>query len=96
MSYNLEIYPEVRDMLLEIEAYHNHQNPGSGSELLVSFLDTLEKIEDNPFQYQIRYDNIRAAAVRIKTYKYFILYEVLKNNIIVIKFVSQASDWMPI
>ena len=58
-------------------------------------MDTADRIESNPFQYQVRYDHIRAAAVLMKGYKYFMLYEVLENNVIVIKFVSQASDWLP-
>ena len=48
-------------------------------------------IKENPFQFQIRYQDIRI--VHLKYFKYSIHFNIVKNNIIILRVLGQYQSY---
>jgi toxin ParE1/3/4 len=63
MSYQLFIKPLAEKDVIEIYAWYEEQNHGLGDEFLVEFESTMELVKSNPYQYQLRYKNVRMVKI---------------------------------
>ncbi|MCB0839482.1 MAG: type II toxin-antitoxin system RelE/ParE family toxin [Bacteroidetes bacterium] len=95
MKYTVEVRDTFRESIDEVYEYHEKRKSGEGSDVLEAVWDKIEALELNPKMYQIRYDDIRVAPVKVKYFQYHIIYRIIEPKVIAIDFVSQSSDWLP-
>ena len=92
MKYTVEVRDTFRESIDEVYEYHEKRKSGEGSDVLEAVWDKIEALELNPKMYQIRYDDIRVAPVKVKYFQYHIIYRIIEPKVIAIDFVSQSSD----
>lgn len=95
MKYVVEVRDTFTESIDEVFNYHESRNPGEGTDVLEAVWDKIEALEHNPKLYQIRFDNIRVAPVKVKYFRYHIIYRIIEPKVIAIDFVSQKSNWLP-
>lgn len=71
MAFAANISEVAEKAIKSAKDYHDSKIMGSGTELLSEVLDSLDRIENNPFMYQIRFDTIRAAPVKNRIDTFF-------------------------
>lgn len=95
MKYELEIADSARLAMDDIYRFHEDRKPGEGTDILSLIWDRIDFIEQYPKRYQIRFEDKRTAPVRLKSFQYLIIYQIVSPKVVVIDFVSQSSDWLP-
>ena len=98
MAYVLEISPEAEQAINEAERYHKDRDLVEGSDLLERIADKLDDLERNPNIYQVRYKDRRVASIRLKSFRYHLIYRIAPTDtptVHILDFVSQSSDWLP-
>ena len=88
MNFKIIILEEAKSDVRESIAWYKNINPMLSKRFANSFNNSVKQIKENPFRYQIRYDQIRV--VLLKTFPYLIHFSI-DNEIIVIKAVLHTS-----
>ena len=88
MNFKIIILEEAKSDVRESIAWYKNINPMLSKRFATSFNNSVKQIKENPFRYQIRYDEIRV--ILLKTFPYLIHFNI-DNEIIVIKAVLHTS-----
>ena len=88
MNFKILILEEAKSDVRESIAWYKNINPMLSKRFVNSFNNSVKQIKENPFRFQIRYDEIRV--VLLKTFPYLIHFSI-DNEIIVIKAVLHTS-----
>ena len=88
MNFKIIILEEAKSDVRESIAWYKNINPMLSKRFTNSFNNSVKQIKENPFRYQIRYDEIRV--VLLKTFPYLIHFSI-DNETIVIKAVLHTS-----
>lgn len=90
MKYSLTISPQAEKKVNN--AFHTYQNkaPPKGMDLLSALDDKLEVIQQNPYLYQVRFDEVRT--VQLKRFPYTVVYRIKESEVQIINFAHAASD----
>ena len=88
MNFKILILEEAKSDVRESIAWYKNINPMLSKRFANSFNNSVKQIKENPFRYQIRYDEIRV--ILLKTFPYLIHFNI-DNEIIVIKAVLHTS-----
>lgn len=88
MSFKILILEEAKSDVRESIAWYKNINPMLSKRFANSFNNSVKQIKDNPFRYQIRYDEERV--ILLKTFPYLIHFSI-DNETIVIKAVLHKS-----
>ena len=82
MNTELIISDSAKDDIEDARAWYESRQSGLGMDFLISISDTLEKIEDKPEQYALRFGKVRAAL--IGRFPYLIYYRYGKPRALII------------
>ena len=63
MPFEISVSPHALDDIEEAAHYYNGKVVGLGSRFARQVQSTIEKIADNPFMYEERYNGIRCAGI---------------------------------
>jgi toxin ParE1/3/4 len=63
MTFKILVSPHALDDIEAAAHYYNEKVTGLGSRFAHQVQSTIEKIADNPFMYEVRYNGIRCAGV---------------------------------
>ena len=99
MIYPLEISAEAEQAINKAERFHKNRDLVEGADFLERIADKLEDLEKHPQMYQVRYRDWRAAPVKLKRFKYHLIYRIASTGVPtvhILDFVSQSSDWLPV
>lgn len=88
MNFNIIILEGAKIDVRECINWYKNINPILSKRFANAFNNSIKKIKENPFQYQIRYDNVRI--ILLKTFPYLVHFSV-DNDKIVIKAVLHTS-----
>lgn len=88
MNFKILILEEAKSDVRESIAWYKNINPILSKRFANSFKNSVKQIKENPFQYQIRYDEVRV--VLLRTFPYLIHFSI-DNETIVIKAVFHTS-----
>lgn len=88
MSYSVIIIEEAKNDFKEIILWYKKINPLLSKRFANSFKSSIKKINRNPFEYQIRYDNVRVFLINIFP---FLIHYSIENHIILVKAVLHTS-----
>ncbi|MGO3181215.1 MAG: type II toxin-antitoxin system RelE/ParE family toxin [Aequorivita sp.] len=89
MDFNLEFSREADIEFNTIDCFFGAI--GIGEKFHKDFHMQMMRIQSNPFQFQLRYEDIRI--VHLKHFNYSIHFNVKKDNIIVLRILSQHQDY---
>lgn len=91
MNRSLVIRPRARLDVAEAIDWYAGQAPGLGDEFLHIFELTVQRIEENPFQYQIVHRELRR--VTLHKFPYNVIYAVTADEeIIILRCIHGRSD----
>lgn len=88
MNYKIVIIDEAKIDYRESLFWYKNINPKLAKRFHLSFKESLEIIKNNPFHFQIRYNDVRI--IMLTSFPYLIHYSVNKN-LIVIKAIYHSS-----
>ena len=88
MNFKILILEEAKSDVRESITWYKNINPILSKRFANSFNNSVKQIKKNPFQYQIRYDEVRV--VLLRTFPYLIHFSI-DNETIVIKAVFHTS-----
>lgn len=88
MAYKIIILDDAKLDVIESVKWYDNISPKLSKRFLNSFKSSVNKINQNPYLYQTRYDNVRLFF--LKTFPYLIHFSVDKN-LIIIKAVLHTS-----
>lgn len=89
MEYNLEFSAEAEIELHTILCYFEALE--IADKFKTEFHAELTQIQENPFQYQVRYRDVRIG--HLARFKYSIHFFVDEKSIIVLRILNQAQDY---
>jgi len=69
---------------------YESREPGLGNRFVQQVRDTIERIAQNPFQYQVAIDDARRA--RVRRFPYAVWYRVLDDESVVIACLAHRQD----
>ncbi|MBX3165444.1 MAG: type II toxin-antitoxin system RelE/ParE family toxin [Bacteroidetes bacterium] len=93
MTYKVLILNEAKTDFRQARKTYSDINHNLGKRFVVSFKNVIKRIRQNPYLYQIRYDDVRV--VMTKTFPYLIHYNI-HNNLVIVKAVYHASEDSPL
>jgi len=79
----LVVRPEVHDDLLEAETWYNQKESGLGTRLLRDVTDTIDRLLQNPFRYQVRYRRRQVRWAYTRSFPYRIVFAVVERTVVV-------------
>uniref|UniRef100_UPI004049AC05 type II toxin-antitoxin system RelE/ParE family toxin n=1 Tax=Flavobacterium sp. TaxID=239 RepID=UPI004049AC05 len=88
MNFKIIILEEAKSDVRESITWYKNINPIFSKRFTNSFSNSVKQIKENPYQYQIRYDEVRV--VLLRTFPYLIHFSI-DNETIVIKAVFHTS-----
>lgn len=89
MDFNLQFSREADIEFNTIDCFFSAIN--KAGEFHKDFHFQMMRIKANPFQFQIRYNNIRM--VHLKHFNYSIHYHIVENTITVLRILSQHQSY---
>lgn len=89
MDFNLEFSREADIEFHTIDCFFGAI--GIGEKLHKDFNTQMMRIQSNPFQFQLRYEDIRI--VHLKHFNYSIHFNELEDNITVLRILSQHQGY---
>lgn len=81
MRYRLIVKPLAENDILESYHWYEQQSVGLGDDFLSELGSTLNLIESNPQQYQVRYKDVHMA--KINRFPYCIHYTIEQNTVFI-------------
>jgi plasmid stabilization system protein ParE len=90
MKLRISIRPQAFIELAEATEWYESRAKGLVADFLREFDDALEKIERNPFGYQVLFGNVRRAFMR--RFPYCVMYTVDLDEIVVISCFHARRD----
>ncbi len=93
MTYKILILDEAKTDFRKARKTYNDINRNLGKRFFVSFKNVIKRIKQNPYLYQVRYDDVHIAMT--KTFPYLIHYSI-HNNLVIVKAVYHASQDSPL
>lgn len=88
MNYKVIIFAEAKLDIKETANWYNDKQQGLGKRFITSVKNEISIIKQNPFLYEIRYDDVRTAL--IETFPYLIHFDII-NYTVFIKAVYHTS-----
>jgi hypothetical protein len=88
INYKIIIFAEAKIDIKEAAIWYNDRQSGLGKRFVTAIKNEIAIIKQNPFLYEIRYDDIRTAL--IETFPYLIHFDII-NNTVFIKAVFHTS-----
>ena len=85
-----ELTPEAEADLAEAFDYYEDQIAGLGHEFVTTLEQQLERVVENPSQYQVRYREVRRAVMRRFPYAVFYLVE---GEAVVVLAIAEPRTW---
>ena len=82
MNIELSISDAAKEDMEDARAWYEDRQSGLGIDFLIALSAVLEKIEENPKQYAVRFGLVRAAPVR--KFPYFVYYRYQKPHVMII------------
>jgi toxin ParE1/3/4 len=79
MSYRLIIIPQAEEDIQQAVFWYQTEKEGLGSDFLAVLSEQLQLIEQHPYQYAVRYKDLRAAVLR--KFPYLIYYRIAGQTI---------------
>jgi plasmid stabilization system protein ParE len=79
MSYRLIIKPQAEEDIKQAVFWYQMEKEGLGSDFLAALSDQLQLIEQHPYQYALRYKDLRAAL--LSKFPYLIYYRIIEQTI---------------
>jgi plasmid stabilization system protein ParE len=79
MSYRLIIKPQAEEDIKQAVFWYQMEKEGLGSDFLAALSDQLQLIEQHPYQYALRYKDLRAAL--LNKFPYLIYYRIIEQTI---------------
>ena len=90
MTYRLLVRRQAKLDLRRAVRWYEAQQPGLGREFLVQADAVLDRVSDNPVQYQVIYRNVRRAIMR--KFPYGVFYRIDGADIVVFAVVHLHRD----
>jgi plasmid stabilization system protein ParE len=90
MSFKIIILDEAKNDFKEIITWYKKINPLLSKKFANSFNNSLKKINKNPYEYQIRYDNVRVFL--LKTFPYLVHFSIENQNIFIKAVLHTSRD----
>jgi hypothetical protein len=90
MTRRISIRPQAFIELAEATDWYENRSKGLGADFLRAFDDALEKIERNPFGYQILFGDVRRALTR--RFPFSVMFIVEAEKIIVLSCLHVRRD----
>ena len=81
MNFKIIILEEAKSDVRESITWYKNINPILSKRFDNSFNNSVKQIKENPFQYQIRYDEVRV--VLLRTFPYLIHFSIDKETIVI-------------
>ena len=81
MNFKIIILEEAKSDVRESITWYKNINPILSKRFSNSFNNSVKQIKENPFQYQIRYDEVRV--VLLRTFPYLIHFSIDKETIVI-------------
>lgn len=81
MNFKIIILEEAKSDVRESITWYKNINPILSKRFANSFNNSVKQIKENPFQYQIRYDEVRV--VLLRTFPYLIHFSIDKETIVI-------------
>lgn len=88
MNYKVIIFAEAKLDIKETANWYNNKQQGLGKRFITSVKNEISIIRQNPFLYEIRYDDVRTTL--IETFPYLIHFDII-NHTVFIKAVYHTS-----
>lgn len=79
MSYRLIIIPQAEEDIKQAAFWYQTEKEGLGSDFLAILSHQLQLIEKHPYQYAIRYKDLRAAL--LSKFPYLIYFRIVEQTI---------------
>jgi plasmid stabilization system protein ParE len=79
MSYRLIIIPQAEEDIKQAAFWYQMEKEGLGSDFLAALSEQLQLIEQHPYQYAVRYKDLRAALLH--KFPYLIYYRIAEQTI---------------
>lgn len=76
----LVVRPEVDDDLLAAATWYNQKESGLGSRFLRDVTDTIDRLLQNPFRYQVRYRRRQVRWAYTRSFPYRIVFAVVERG----------------
>lgn len=90
MKYRLLIRRQAQSDLRQAARWYEEQNSGLGREFVTEVEVALNRIAENPLQYQVLYREVRRAALR--KFPYGIFYRVEQDSLVVLAIMHLHRD----
>lgn len=81
MNYKIILFAEAKRDIRETAAWYNDKQSGLGKRFTAAVKNEIAIIRQNPFLYEIRYDDIRTAL--IDTFPYLIHFDIINSTVFV-------------
>jgi len=81
MNFSIIILEGAKIDVRESINWYKNINPILSKRFANAFNNSIKKIKENPFQYQIRYDDVRI--ILLKTFPYLVHFSVDNDNIVI-------------
>ena len=94
MNYELIIKPGAEQDIRETSHYYQRQKPELGIDFLLAVDNSLERIQENPEMYAVKYRDVRTA--RLSRFPFLIHYLMESSTIFVLAVVHSGRnprDW---
>jgi plasmid stabilization system protein ParE len=79
----LVVRPEVDDDLLEAETWYNQKESGLGTRFLQDVRDTIDRLLQNPFRYQVRYRRRQVRWTYTRSFPFRVVFAVREGIVVV-------------
>jgi plasmid stabilization system protein ParE len=90
MTFGLVIEPEVKDEIREIAIWYDWESEARRDSFLSSLDTVLERLQQNPYQYQVIYGEVRRAL--LARFPYSVIYVVRGNEVVVAACLHDRRD----
>lgn len=90
MNYKIVIIDEAKIDFKETFFWYKNIDPKLAKRFHLSFKESLAIIKKNPFQFQIRYNEVRI--IMLTTFPYLIHFTVDKNSIVIKAIYHSSRD----
>ncbi|KAF2079241.1 type II toxin-antitoxin system RelE/ParE family toxin [Flavobacterium sharifuzzamanii] len=90
MSYKIVILEEAKADYKESLLFYKNINPKLAVRFNDSFKKSIAFITKNPFQFQIKYDDVRI--IFFRTFPYAIQYSIYENSVIIKSIFHTSRD----
>ncbi|WP_103864250.1 type II toxin-antitoxin system RelE/ParE family toxin [Aquimarina sp. I32.4] len=90
MKYEVEIKEEARLEIIKAYLYYEEQQMGLGEQFFAHLDIYMGRIQKNPKHYPVKKNPYRE--VWIKKYPYLIVYEIIKNKIVIYSIFNTWQD----